>query len=200
MEVRAISQRANKRRSRASVHRNSRSTPFSHSRSSGLSSPSRRPNSSHTRGRPNRSHNRSSMPSRLNRSRKSNSMPSRSRNSSSTPNRPSRSRNVASNWRERGSNKRDGYSTAAGRRTLPGSRIAPNTGPPTIAPGRSVAGMAVTISLRTVTTFISQPALLPPRCASSHLSGVSAFQAPRFLVPARRSMAGRLVRKLVRFR
>jgi hypothetical protein len=57
--------------------------------------------------------------------------------------------------REAGSNRGAGHETAPGRGTIPGTRIAPETGLPTIAPGRSAEAMADSTSLRSVSVCIS---------------------------------------------
>jgi hypothetical protein len=78
-------------------------------------------------------------------------------------------RSARSSRPERGSNSKDGYSRAvAGRGTLIGSKLAPNGGPPTIAPGHSAEVTAVTISLRTASVCISA-ASIPSASARARL-------------------------------
>jgi hypothetical protein len=62
-----------------------------------------------------------------------------------------------SNRRAHGSSRKDGNGRAPGRAAAAGSRTAPETGPPIIAPGRSAEDMAVSISLRRVSVCISAP-------------------------------------------
>ena len=63
--------------------------------------------------------------------------------------------NARSSRREPGSNSGDGCSrAAAGKDTIAGSKIAPNGGHRTIAPGRSAEAMAAITSLRTVSVSL----------------------------------------------
>ena len=78
--------------------------------------------------------------------------------------------------RERGSNRKAGYSTAAGRGTIPGSRIAPKLG---LRPSNLGAARRLRRILHPSGQFRSlfrQPAFLPPPRAPGHLHGVSAFR------------------------
>src|ERR1019366_9767820 len=118
----------------------SRSVPSSHSKSNHSSAPNNPgPSSSAPHSHSNSNHSRApNNPS-------PNSSAPRRCNPSATSSRP-----------DHGSNSGDGYSRAAvGRRKTPGSRIAPETGLPTIAPGSSAEATAVTTFLRPPSISVS---------------------------------------------
>ena len=89
----------------------------------------------------------------------SNRLSNSGRNSSrsNVPSRPGNNsnRSVRSSRQSRGNSSGDGYSRAAGRGIVHGSRVVLNGGKASIAPGRSVEAMAVTTFLRTASVSIS---------------------------------------------